>query len=261
MPDGKSVGGAGRLTDKVIDRIQTYYGYAIRNKGNDEKIIRAVWAIFYHLILGSSYESLEAQHSYCPDGDDTWCKYKKDMLHGTTTYNRTKCLPFVFRGELKPIFEQLSSSDLLNSCKRGLTQNQNESLNNVLWTKCSKRVFIGKDRFTIAVCEAITAFNDGARSTKTLFEKLKLECGHNTIKALNVRNNIRLRNSRYKVSEKYQKQRQKLRAKRKNKGNDDTSYIPGAFSSNITPDTMPPTKKTKKTKLKIIVIRKIQTCK
>ena len=67
LSDGKSVGGVGRLTDKVIDRIQTYYGYAIRNnKGNDEKIIRAVWAIFYHLILGPSYESLEAQHSYCP---------------------------------------------------------------------------------------------------------------------------------------------------------------------------------------------------
>ena len=197
--------------------------------------------------MGPSYESLDAQHSYCPDGEDSWCKYKKDLLHGTTTYDRKKCLPFVFRGELKPIFERLSSSDLLNSCKQGRTQNQNESLNNVLWTKCSKQVFIGKERFTIAVCEAITAFNDGARSTKTLFEKLKLAFGQNASKALNVRNNIRLRNSRYKVSEKYQKQRQKLRAKRKNKGYDDTSYMPGAFSSNITPDNLPPkAKKAKK---------------
>ena len=238
LPDGKTVNGVGRLTDKIIDRIQTYYGYAIRNnQGNDEKIVKAIWAIFYHSILGPSYESLDAQHSYCPDGEDSWCKYKKDLLHGTTTYDRKKCLPFVFRGELKPIFEWLSSRDLLNSCKQGLTQSQNESLNNVLWTNCSKRVFIGKERFTIAVCEAITAFNDGARSTKTLFKKLKLACGQNTSKALNVRNNIHLRNSRYKVSEKYQKQRQKLRA---NKGNDDTSHMPGAFSSNVTPDNLPP---------------------
>ena len=179
------------------------------------------------MILGPSYGSLEAQHSYCPDGDDAWCKYKKDVLHGMHTYDRSKCLPFVFRGELIPIFVRLSLNDLLNSCKKGLTQNQNESLNNVLWTKCSKQIFIGKDRFTIAVCEAITTFNDGAQSTKTLFEKLRLACGHNTTKALNVKNNIRLRNSRYKVSEKYQKQQQKLRAKHENKGNDDNLYILG----------------------------------
>ena len=86
-------------------------------------------------------------------------------------------------GELKPTFERLSSLEFLNSCNKGLIQNQNESLNNVLWATCSKRIFIGKDWFTIAVCEAITAFNDGATSTKTLFQKLNLSCGHNTTKA------------------------------------------------------------------------------
>ena len=63
---------------------------------------------------------------------------------------RSKCLPFIFRGELKPIFARLSK-ELLHSCQKGLTRNQNESLNNVLWSKCSKRIFIGKDRFTLAV--------------------------------------------------------------------------------------------------------------
>ena len=218
LPDGKTVDVVGRFTDKIIGRIQTYYGYAVQNnKGNDEKIVKAIWAIFYHSILGPSYESFDAQLFNCPDGEDSWCKYEKDLLHGTTTYDRKKCLPFVSRGELKPIFERLSSSDFLNSCKQGLTQNQNELLNNVLWTKCSKRVFIEKETFTIAVCEAITAFNDGTRSTKTLFEKLKLACGQNTTTALNVRNNIRLRNSRYKVSEIYQKQPQSFKQKVKSR--------------------------------------------
>ena len=31
LPDGKGVGGKGRLGDAIVDRIQTYYGYAIRN--------------------------------------------------------------------------------------------------------------------------------------------------------------------------------------------------------------------------------------
>ena len=178
-----------------------------------DQIINAVWAIFYHMILGPSYESVAAQHSYCPDGKDSWCKYKKDTFFGTNTYDRTKCLPFVFRGELKPIFDRLSSQELLKSCSKGLTQNQNESLNSVLWTKCSKRVFVGKDRFTIAVCEAITQFNDGARSTQSLFEKLKISCGLNTAKALNFTNKKRLQNSRLKVSSKYRIQRQKLRSR------------------------------------------------
>ena len=87
LPDGKTVGGVGRLTDKIIDRIQTYYGYAIRhNKGNEEKIIKATWAVCYHMILGPSY-SLIAQHSFCPDGKDSWCKFKKDLFYNTSTYD------------------------------------------------------------------------------------------------------------------------------------------------------------------------------
>ena len=122
------------------------------------------------MILGPSYETVVAQHSYCPDGSESWCKYKKDLHFGTNTYDRRNCLPFVFRGELKPIYERLSSRELLNYCQKGLTQNQNESLN-VLWSKCSKRVFVGKNRFSLAVCETITTFNDGAISTQGLYEK------------------------------------------------------------------------------------------
>ena len=40
-----------------------------------------------------------------------------------------------------------------------------------------------------------------------------------------MQNNIRLTNARLKVTEKYRMQRQRLRARRKNKGTDDISYI------------------------------------
>ena len=216
-PDGKSVGGTRCLTDKVVDRIQTYYGYAIRNnKGNEGNMVRAIWDIFYHMMIRPPDESAAAQHLYCPDGNDSWCKYKKDHAFNTNSYDRTKCLPFVFRKELKPIF------DRLQSCKKGLTQNQNEAVNNVLWSKCLKRVFVGRDRFTIAACDAITKFNDRARSTKSLFEKLNLKCGTNTSHALNFENKLRLQNSALKATTKYRIQRQKLRSQQNNKGKDDT---------------------------------------
>ena len=48
------------------------------------------------------------------------------------------------------------------------------------------------------------------------------------------------------MSEKYKKQRQELQLHCKNKGKDDSSYIPVAFSSHMTPDTLVPTVKKKK---------------
>ena len=30
------------------------------------------------------------------------------------------------------------------SCQRGPTQNQNESINNMIWSKCQKRVYVAK---------------------------------------------------------------------------------------------------------------------
>ena len=42
---GKTVGGAGRLTDKVVDQIEIYYGCAIRNKqGVDDILSHDLWS-------------------------------------------------------------------------------------------------------------------------------------------------------------------------------------------------------------------------
>ena len=49
LSDGKTIGGAGRLTDSLINSLQNYYGSAIRtNKGNLEQMIRAVQATLLH---------------------------------------------------------------------------------------------------------------------------------------------------------------------------------------------------------------------
>ena len=68
----------------------------------------------------------------------------------------------MFYKELKPIFERLSGKELLKKCLRGLTQNPNESLNNLIWQRCPKNTFYGKDRLISAVAEAVAVFNCGA---------------------------------------------------------------------------------------------------
>ena len=56
-----------------------------KHKGNKEKIINAIWAIYYHVTCGPSYESEKQHHSYCPDGMSI---YKRDILHVTHTYDK-----------------------------------------------------------------------------------------------------------------------------------------------------------------------------
>ena len=71
LADGKTLVGKGRLTDKKIDKLQDYYGIAIRDNKNDLVSMReAIWAIYFH------YHSTDAilQHSFC---NIRWCKYKQ----------------------------------------------------------------------------------------------------------------------------------------------------------------------------------------
>ncbi|GFU34816.1 uncharacterized protein TNCV_2320091 [Trichonephila clavipes] len=64
LSDGKSIGGKGRLTDRMIDLITTYYGNAIRqNKTCLSDMRKAVWAVYFH-IRSSDEEPL---HSFCPE--------------------------------------------------------------------------------------------------------------------------------------------------------------------------------------------------
>ncbi|GFV26379.1 uncharacterized protein TNCV_5086921 [Trichonephila clavipes] len=51
LEDKKSLGGRNRLTDAEIDKLQRYYGLAIRNNsGNLSAMKQAIWAIFLHKI-------------------------------------------------------------------------------------------------------------------------------------------------------------------------------------------------------------------
>ena len=73
--DGKVIEGKGRLNDKTIeiDKIQNYFGEAIRNNvENIESKENNIWAIFKPMIQDNS-QLLDEQHSLCPK--DSWCTY------------------------------------------------------------------------------------------------------------------------------------------------------------------------------------------
>ena len=51
---------------------------------------------------------------------------------------RVNQLAAVSSPDIRPIFKDLTNGNLLNRCLLGLTQNQNEALTGVLWSKCPK---------------------------------------------------------------------------------------------------------------------------
>ena len=55
LDDGKSVGGKGRLTRRMVDHIQNNYGAAIRsNVGSIDAMYDAIWALFKHIVVDSA---------------------------------------------------------------------------------------------------------------------------------------------------------------------------------------------------------------
>ena len=230
LQDGFSVGGRGRLSDAVIDTFQNHYGSAIRKNSQDiNEMQKAILAIFYHSILGKN-EDLLQQHRFCPQGSESWCKFQRDCVSKTSTYSSAKCLPSVFRDELSPIFERLSSKTLLQRCMKGFTQNQNEALNNMLWAKCPKRVFVGRTKLESAVGSSVLLWNKGAASMGSVLEAVGIkDLGFNTAAGYRSENKVRIQNMTVKCNSKYRKRRKELRQARKKRNVTGVSYLSGGF--------------------------------
>ena len=74
----KKLDGVKRLTNTKIDKLQNYFGIALRqNVGNLENMQKAILNPLFHV---SDYHDNGLKTS------DTWCQYQKDKIDGTTLY-------------------------------------------------------------------------------------------------------------------------------------------------------------------------------
>ena len=75
LADGKGLSGKGRLTDGKIDILQNYYGLSVRGNLHDVKeMAKSIKASLYHVASTDT----NPQHHLCPDGEDSWCGYKRE---------------------------------------------------------------------------------------------------------------------------------------------------------------------------------------
>ena len=78
---------------------------------------------------------------------------------------------------IKPVFQDLSRTDLLTKCTHGLTQNVNECLKCLIWDTQSKSVYVEKETAALATYLEILKFNDGDISFLKIFSELDIVIG------------------------------------------------------------------------------------
>ncbi|GFX56422.1 uncharacterized protein TNCV_73681 [Trichonephila clavipes] len=83
----KNLSGKGKLTDSFIDRLQNYYGIAVRsNVGNLSCLQQNVITALFH--CSSSVE--KPMHGQCPIRKDSWCYYQRALSCGKSQTKNIK---------------------------------------------------------------------------------------------------------------------------------------------------------------------------
>lgn len=184
----KELGGKGKLTAKMIDKLTIYYGLAIRrNPESIDAMYNDIWATYFHY----SSTDKHPQHEKCPAGDDSWCEWQRALaaLPETSGAKRTKNkipafvhsykpLPQDVLTTIKPIYEDLSKEELMQRCLGGFTQNTNESYNQLIWKISPKNLPGGVLPVQIAAYASAYIFNEGNVAILKIFKSLGVSCGH-----------------------------------------------------------------------------------
>ena len=147
------------MTNSTIDKLQNYYGMAIRqNVGNLEAMTKAVLATLFHVASSGKNN----YHAQCPTGEFSWCRFNSDQANNTSTYKPGPGLPQEIIAKLKPMYNDLSSKELLTKCLHGKTQNQNDCFNGTIWERIPKTKYVSFEQLKFGVYDAVANFNIGS---------------------------------------------------------------------------------------------------
>ncbi|XP_076468336.1 uncharacterized protein LOC143299096 [Babylonia areolata] len=216
LADGKSIGGKGRLTDAEINKIQNYYGNAIRgNKHNLYEMKKAVWAIFYHKLSSDELDDMGRKRHFHAMCSITWCTFKQAEADNTVdTYRHKNNLPQAVMEVVKPVFADLAKKELLEKCLEGYTQNANESFNNLIWKYSPKTKNNGLTVVNTAAAIAVCVFNDGANTLGNILVKLGMSVGAFTERFLQDKDTLRILTSQRRAHTTTKEYRRRKRLQR-----------------------------------------------
>ena len=212
--ENPGLGGRGKLTDSQIDKLQNYYGIAIRsNVGNLAGMKKAIHASLMH--CASNEE--RPLHDHCPTGSTSWCKYQRDRANRTNLFKHGPGLPLNVIAKLKPVYVRLSEDSLLQKCLHGKTQNQNESLNGMVWQRVPKEVYVGRETLELGLYDAVAHFNIGSATAIKLFNALGINPGKYTEESCRLQDQLRVHAAQYKNQASAKTRRKVIRGLKKRK--------------------------------------------
>ena len=223
--------GYGKLTQATITKLTAYYGKAIRaHRGNRDAMTDAVFATFYHAISTDDHP----QHDRCPDGEGSWCFFKRAQATGETPGPHRDNIGTPLSPEVAPhvkeVYARLGHPSLLGRCVRGETQNANESLHSKIWGKCPKTGFVGLERLTAASCSAICEFNSGVElAIRKLCDAMDIMPGTRMVASAQKADAQRLRQSLRQAQVSTKEARRARKVARAARQDSSTGYAPGAF--------------------------------
>ena len=133
-----------------------------------------------------------------------------------------------------PVFVSLSDDNLYQKYLHGKTQNNNESLNGLIWKRCPKDVFVGRVTLELGVASAVITFNDGLSGIIEVFNKLNIKPGTFCGKYCGFKDEKRITHMDRKSRDSVKQRRKKLRNHRKGfqdkcEENEGASYKAGLF--------------------------------
>ncbi|XP_070379643.1 uncharacterized protein [Dermacentor albipictus] len=172
----KALGGKGRLTKALIDKLTDYYGWALRNNSNDAAAMqRAVMASYHHITSTDA----EPHYDLCPEGAGSWCRHKAAEANGLPQPRHRYNLPGYVAEAMLPVYQRLSEPSLLQQCLGAKTQNASESFHSVLWSLMPKEQHASLIAVETALNDAVMRYNAGnQRATKEISLSAGLTPGH-----------------------------------------------------------------------------------
>ena len=137
------------------------------------------------------------------------------------------------------MFEKAIRWKTFERCLRGYMQNQDESLNNLLWLKCPKCIFCDKRKLEAAAAQAVITWNMRSPGQGDVLKNIGVkELGVHTITGYRKENSDWIYHAKLKVSSTYRRRQQYSRHDRKRKQTVTKAYKSGAFSAQKVPDKL-----------------------
>ena len=156
------------------------------------------------------------------------------ILEGPKNYQEKKGMPIVIHQLIKPILTDLGNENLLLKYLHGKTQNANESINNIIRTKCPENIYVQRNVLEMEVASAVINFNDGNCGILNVFTNADMQAAYFTKMFCLKEDELRIQRMDKKTNKQTKQQRKRLRPIRKkivdtNKGKKSAFHDTGAF--------------------------------